>query len=359
LEFKINKTSLELLINQLQNFLEKKDLSQITSCVLFEAKDDKLKTKATDYEIGISLLISNIEILEEGSVAFSGKKLFDIIKNFKNEEIIIKTIDDQVMIKQNRTTLKLPYMKSDEFPEFPNKENKKVLNIKNYDISNILKVISYSIDNNNTKYELNGMLLSVKDDKVSFISTDSKRLTVSNIDNPNSDEVHKIIIPKKTINEIIKLFSKDINIFFNKTYLIIEKNNIFFFSKLINGTYPDFERMIPQEYKYKIRLDKKELIENINIIQSVSLDIKMIFKENKILFENLNNKNIEAKTEMGIDNTSFDEESFIAINGKFILDFIQNIEEDSILFKFTDQEKPIEIEAKETRVVIMTIKEFN
>ena len=359
MELKINKISLEILVNQLQSFLEKKDFSQITSCIFFEAKENKLIAKATDYEIGISMSISNIDIIKEGTVAFSGKKIFDIVKNFQEDDIIIKLVENQAIIKQNKTVFKLPSMISEEFPYFPNKENKKILSIKDFDISNVLKVINCSIDNNNAKYELNGMLLDIKENDISFMSTDTKRLTISKIKNDNKEEIHRIIIPKKTVNEIIKLFSKDINLFFDKTYLVIEKNNVYFYSKLINGKYPDFEKMIPEEYKHKVILNKKTFMDSINIIQPISMNIKMIFRENKIFFENLDNINIEAKTELELENVNFENDIVIPINGKYILDFIHNIEYDSLIFKFTDSEKPIEIEANNIKTVIMTIKEFN
>lgn len=352
----INKSTLETIANQVQNFLEKKDLSQITSHIYLEAKEDKLIILATDYEIGIKLETNNITIENVGKATINGKKLLEIVKNFKNEDINIEKNEDEIIIKQNRIKFKLPSMIAEEFPIFPNKENKKLLEIKDEDISEIFKIVNQSIDNNNVKYELNGMLLKVEEENIHFISTDTKRLTMSLIKQTNNKETYNIIIPKKAIYEIIKLFSKEINIFFDDKTFIIEKNNIFFYSKLINGKYPDIDRIIPTEFKYEINLIKEDIINSINIINTVSDKVKMEFKNNLITFKNLDNLNIEAKTELEIEN---DFNLTLHLNGKYILDFLHTINEDVFNMKIVDSNSPIVIESKNNKAVIMIIKEYN
>ena len=356
MEITINKVTLETILNQIQNFLEKKDLSQITSHILLEINNENLIISATDYEIGLKVKTNNISIKKEGKTTISGKKLLDIIKNFKNEDISIKSQDNETIIKQNRIKFKLPSMITEEFPQFPNKENKNILEIKENDISDIFKIVNNSIDLNNAKYELNGMLLKVNDNNISFISTDTKRLTISEIQNLENKEIHNIIISKKTVNEIIKIFSKEINLFFDNTTLIIEKNNFFFYSKLINVKYPDIEKIIPKEFNYETNLIKNDFINSINIIQSISNNIKIFFKKDCIYFENLENLNMEAKTQLEIKS---DFEISISINGKYILDFLHSIEEDTFNIKMIDSDSPIVLESNNNKVIIMTIKEFN
>ena len=352
----INKLTLETISNQIQNFLEKKDLSQITSHILLEAFEDKLIIMATDYEIGLKIETKNVNIIESGKSTINGKKILEIIKNFKNEDINIEKIDDKIMIKQNRIKFKLPSMATEEFPIFPNKENKKMLEIKDNDISEIFKIVNQSIDNNNIKYELNGMLLKSEEESINFISSDTKRLTISSIAQTNNKEIHNIIIPKKAINETIKLFSKEINLFFDNKTIIIEKNNTFFYSKLINGKFPDIERIIPNDYNYEINLVKEDIINSINIINTVSNKIKLTFTNDLITFENLENLNIEAKTQLDIKN-NFD--IVLQLNGKYILDFLYTIKEDIFNIKIKDSNSPIVLESKNNKVIIMIIKEYN
>jgi DNA polymerase-3 subunit beta len=355
MNFIINKTTLETISNQVQNFLEKKDLSQITSHILLEVINDKLIIMATDYEIGIKLETNNIIIKENGKATINGKKLLEIVKNFKNEDISIEKKEDEIIIKQNRIKFKLPSMIAEEFPIFPNKENKKVLEIKDDDISEIFKIVNQSIDNNNVKYELNGMLLKAEEENIHFISTDTKRLTVSLIKQINNQEIHNIIIPKKAVYEIIKLFSKEINIIFDNKTFIIEKNNIFFYSKLINGTYPDVDKIIPSNFNYEINLVKEDIINAINIINTVSDKVKIEFKNNLITFENIENLNIEAKTQLDLEN-NFD--ISLRLNGKYILDFLYTIKEDIFTMKIVDSKSAILLESKNNKVVIMVIKEY-
>lgn len=356
MKFIINKTTIETISNQTQNFLEKKDLSQITSHILLDIRDNKLIVMATDYEIGIKLETNNVTIESVGKATINGKKLLDIIKNFKDEDISIEKNEDEIIIKQNRIKFKLPSMIAEEFPIFPNKENKKILEIKNDDISEIFKIVNQSIDNNNIKYEFNGMLLKVEENNISFLSTDTKRLTISKIVQENNKEIYNIIIPKKAVLEIIRLFSKEINLFFDDKTFIIEKNNVFFYSKLINGSYPDVDKIIPNEFNYELNLIKEDIINSINIISTVSDKIKMEFKNNLITFRNLENLNIEAKTQIEVEN-NFD--ISLHLNGRYILDFLHTINEDVFDIKIKDSDSSILLESKNNKVVIMTIKEYN
>lgn len=252
----VTKQLIESVLINMQPFLEKKDATQITSHIYLEAKNNICTIKATNSEIGLIIQIENVDIEEEGSITANGKRLLDIIRILKDEEIILERQKDNLNIKQNKSRFKLPIFNPNNFPTFPNIENKSQITLNSINLIKGLKYISPSIDNNNPKFELNGALLNIQENITELVGTDTRRLAVASIKNRSKDEI-SIIIPKKAIMEIQKLFIDQIEIYYDETNLIIVNNNYFFFTRLINGNYPDYQRIIPKDIKYSILLPKK------------------------------------------------------------------------------------------------------
>ncbi len=216
MRFVITKNIFENVVASMQPFLEKKDSSSITSHIYLEIDNAKLIIKATDYEIGLESHIDNISDMVEGKTTVNGSNLLGIIKRLKNEELIIEASNNNLIIKQNKSTFKLPTYDANEYPSLNKSENLKELSITTINFINCIRKITPSIDNNNPKFELNGALLDIKSQKINFVSTDTRRLAVSYLQNITNQE-SQFIIPKKAIVEIQKLFLDDAKIFYDDT----------------------------------------------------------------------------------------------------------------------------------------------
>ncbi len=353
MKFVINKSVLEnMLINTLP-YLEKKDLSQITSHILITAFEDTLDIKSTDFEIGIEIHSKNLKINEPGTATANGKKLFDIIKILKDDEVTLETINDYLYIKQKHSKFKLPMFNPSEFPEFPEIVNKPRFDINSSNLVRSIKKIAPAIDTNNPKFELNGALIDIKESYINIVATDTKRLAIVKIENSNEKDI-SLIIPKKAISEIQKIFFDEIEIYYDENTLIAKSSNFTFFTKLINGKYPDYERIIPKEMDKKILLNRDKIIEAIKQIWVVSQEIKVTFKPEIIVFESLNESNIEAKTEIEI-NTGLEEDITLAVNSKHIIDFLTNIEKNSFTLGYNDSTLPFTLESENFLTIIMPI----
>ena len=316
----ISKSVLENILVHVQPFLEKKDTSQITSHVYFEARANGLIVKATDYEIGLMIESAKATINESGKITANGKKMLDIIRILKDGEVILETQGNMIHIQQGNSNFKLPTFNSDEFPLFPGLENKSKIEINSQLLIESLKKITPATDNNNPKYELNGALIDIQDNMINFVSTDTRRLALVHIDKQNSEEL-SLIVPKKAVVEIQKLFFEDIEIFYDNTYLIIRSQQYSFFTKLINGKFPDYTRIIPKEITNTLVLPKGTMIDAIKQITTISTDMKITFEGEMIRFESLSDDNIEAKTEIQ-HSTGFGSPFVLAVNSRYILDFI-------------------------------------
>lgn len=349
----ISKTVLETILLNAQPFLEKKDLSQITSHILIEAKNSSFEVKASDYEIGLTFQSNLIRIQDEGSATANGKKLLDIIKSLKDEEVILETIRDNLYIKQRNSKFKLPMFNPEEFPEFPTILEKPKFDIDSKNFIRAIKKISPAIDSNNPKYELNGALIDIKESFINLVGTDTKRLSIIRL-NTTSDENISIIIPKKAISEMQKLFNDEIEIFYDETTLIAKSDNFTFFTKLINGKFPDYDRIIPSEMNFRIQLPKDKMVDSIRQISIISNELKLTFKPEKIVFESLNDENIEAKTEIELV-TGLNEEIVLGLNSRFILDFLSSVKEQNFSLGYNDSTLPFMLSSENFRTIIMPI----
>ena len=353
MKIEINKNVLEHMLINCQNFLDKKDSSSITSHVLLESSNNNFKIKATDYEIGIAMQTTNYKVKEDGKASANGKKLLNIIKVLKDDDISLEIENDSLHIKQGKSKFKLPMFNPEEYPEFPTTEGKAKFEIQPLDFLQSIKKITPAIDNNNPKYELNGALIDLKEGKVNFVATDTKRLALTTIEKEIEKEI-ALIIPKKAINEIQKLFFDEMSIYYDENLFLIQSENFIFYTKLINGKYPDYQRIIPTSVKYELTINREKMIDNLKKISIVSNEMKITFSNDVIIFESLNEDNIEAKTELNYI-CDLSESIFLNINSRHLLDFLANIDENEFTLQYNDSTLPFLLKSKNLKTIVMPI----
>jgi len=353
MKIKAKKQIIESILINLQPFLEKKDASQITSHILFKNQNDKCLVKASDSEIGLKIVTDNIEIEKEGSFTANGKKLLDIIRILKDDEITLELQESTLIIKQKQSKFKLPTFDANAYPKFPTSEEKPQITLDSLALIQNLKKISPAIDTNNPKFELNGALINIKTDSTDLVSTDTRRLAIASIPGNNAQTL-ELIVPKKAILEIQKLFLDEITIHFDETNLIISNDNYYFYTRLINGKFPDYERIIPQTIKHQVTLPKKEMIDSIKMITTISQEIKITLLSHSIIFNSLSADNVEAKTEIELS-TGLDEKFELSFNSKYLLDFISQTNKNEFTIQFNEPSLPFIVKDDNFITIIMPI----
>ncbi len=353
MKIRAQKQIIESILINLQPFLEKKDASQITSHLLFTTQGDKCIIKATDGEIGLKITTDQIEIDHTGSFTAHGKKLLDIVRILKDDEIVLEILDNTLIIKQKHSKFKLPTFDANAYPSFPGIDEKPQISLDSLSLIQNLKKISPAIDTNNPKFELNGALINIKEDATDLVGTDTRRLAIATINNTNAQAL-SLIVPKKAILEIQKLFLDQINIYYDETNLIITNENYFFFTRLINGKFPDYERIIPASTKHQITLPKKEMIDAIKMVTTISHEIKMTLLADSIIFHSLSTDNVEAKTEIELS-TNLSDKFEISFNSRYILDFISQVDKNDFLIAFNEPSLPFVVKSDNFMTIIMPI----
>jgi len=349
----MGKQVIESILINLQPFLEKKDATQITSHIYFSTHHDKCIIKATDLEIGLEITTSHVTIEESGSCTVNGKKLLDIIRIMRDDEIVLELVDDTLIVSQKKSKFKLPTFDANAYPHFPSIDEKPQITLDSLKLIGGLKKISLAIDTNNPKYELNGALINIKNQSTDLVGTDTRRLAITTIESNNNAEL-SLIVPKKAILEIQKLFLDKITIFYDETNIIIKNNDYYFYSRLISGKYPDYQRIIPANLKQTIVLPKKEMIDSIKMITTISQDIRMELSPDKILFHSLSSDNVEAKTELEIA-TMLEETFILNINSRYLLDFISQTDSGTFSMGINEVNLPFVVSDGNFKTIIMPI----
>jgi DNA polymerase-3 subunit beta len=348
----LEKIILEKILINTQPFIEKKDLSQITSHIYIQAKDNQVFIKATDFEIGIQLNTTKVTISEEGEATANGKKILDIIKHLQSKDILLYTKSSFLIIEQDNAQFKVPMFTPSEFPNFPKVIQKNKININQTNFIKGLRQAMPSVDTNNPKYELNGTLINFTENHYDIVSTDTKRLSIINF-KESIGKNESIIIPKKSSIELQKIIHQDSKLFFDKTNLIIQNDNIFFFTKLINGEYPKYERIIPTNIKHTITLPKKDILDALQMIASLSTIVIIKFQQNTIKFTTSIEAQSQAKVDIDIK-TNLDAFN-LNVNIRYITDFLHTIEEDTFEIQLNEENLPFIISSNNYKKIIMPV----
>lgn len=336
---------------------------------LIETFDNKIKLSATNLELAVISFISG-KIIENGGITIPFDVFNSIINNLQNERINIEVNGDKILIKTDNYEAEINGIKKDDFPIIPKiKNNNSYIEIQN----SVLKDIFISVVNSITKDgkpEFNGILCDYQNSIIKFISTDTFRLSEKTILNnhfkSNINNAFKVIIPSKTINEVIKetQLNEDgkMNIFFDQTQIAFKNENTEIISRLINGEFPEYQQIIPKSYEIEIILNKNELINAVKLVGIFTdrlNEIKLITKENLKNVEIFSHNNIFGANKYLIPAKIKGEPIEVVFNWKFLLDGIKNITSENIFLGLNNSNKPAIIKSSEDTsyfYILMPIK---
>jgi len=362
MQFKIEKEIFLKALGQVQGIIEKKHTIPILANVHIYASNNQITLTATDLEIGVRSNFST-QVLKEGKITVSAKKLFEIIRELPDREILFTAKENcWIEINCEKSVFNLVGLASDEYPKFPDIKSDNLLNISSTILNEMIDKTIFSISNDETKYNLNGIFLKYESNKISMISTDGHRLSYSysNISDDFKIFEKGLILPKKGIYELRKIISKDnenlkIGVVDNN-FTIIDENTVLIM-RLVDGEFPDYKRVIPEKCETTSIINKEEFFHALKRISILSSEktkgIKISFEKNKAVLTSSNPDLGDAKEE--IDITYSGPDISIGFNSRYILDILQAIDENFIEFHLKDNLSPGMIEPEKNKKFISVI----
>jgi len=350
MKFSFDKEAILKEISIAQEIISSKNAISILSNIYLEAADNGLIIKATDRNVNFKTVVP-VNVIEPGATTVYGDLFFRIISSFSHDEIEFSQKDNIAVIKPvNKNTPKhqLKIIVSDKFPEFPVSAGSSFdMAIK--DFKDMIKQSIFAVSDDETRYFMNGVYLEKNGDKISMVATDGRRLAYvgKNADSKIAD-FSGIIIPPKVLNIIFKRSGEEglINISINDKMIFIKFASYEFSSVLIEGMFPNYKKVIPENQEFNIVIKREEMISALrqvsNTVEKKSHRIYLGISPGKMAV--YSEEGEHGKTDDEIPCRYDGEELTIALNYRYLDEPFRIMDEDEIKINFTSANKAITIE---------------
>lgn len=283
MKFTISKESFQQAIQQVQHVVSTRTTLAILSNVLLRAKDGTLELTTTDLDVGVTCTVA-AEVIEEGATTLPARRLATIVRELPAEDIEI-SVDEKntASIRSGPSFFKVLGLTSEEFPALPRFDEAREFKIDQAVLRDCLRKTSYAISTDETRYVLNGILFSFKNNALTMVATDGRRLAMveQELEFPQSQEID-IIVPTKAVNELARLLndSGDVIIRVTGSQVGFDLRDSLLISKLIDGNYPNYRQVIPGEAKERIALDREGFLKAISRVSLLASE-----KSNSVKFQ--------------------------------------------------------------------------
>lgn len=357
----IERNELLNVLKHVTGVVEKRNTIPVLSNILINATKEAVSFVATDMEIEINECVSaNVEI--DGSITVPAQTLFDIARKLNSDDVTIQSEENgHVSVFSGRSRFKLSQLPVSDFPIMDGNKWDCHFKISASDFVSMIDRVRFAMSSDEVRYYLNGVYIHSTGDKIKCVATDSHRLAVSSTQKPEGFELEKgVIVPRKTVNEVQKILSEtntDITISINQNKIGFMIGDTFIQSKLIDGTYPDYDRIIPQTNDKVLTIDVSSFVGSVDRVSTVSNEktraIKLELMPHEISISSSSNGSTAKDT---IDATFEGEPMDIGFNSKYLLELFQNIVDKKASVMIGSSNGPIVIEDESALFVLMPMR---
>jgi len=336
-------------LQAVQNVVSTRTTLPILSNVLIRAEGSHVEFTATDLDVTVACKVE-AKVVKPGATTLPVKKLFGIVRELTGE-IEIETDDKNLSsIRSGSSFFKIHGLAADEFPPLPKfKDDKKVAQPQE-NIRAMIRKTSFAVSTDESRYVLNGIFISLKEGKMTFVATDGRRLALVDEEVDISEKsAGEFIVPAKAINELNRLLQDkgDVEIKFgeNQASFALKNENgfsVLLITKLIEGNYPNYRQVIPGEAKERIGVGREELVQALRRAEIMTSEkansVKLSFGKN-VLTITANSPEVgEARETMAINYKG--KELAIAFNPRYLIDPLNALTEDEVFIELIDELSP-------------------
>lgn len=368
MKFNLVKETLLDILTDINAIVDRKTTVPIISHVYIEATADQLWLKGTDTEVTLAASVpANIDV--PGSITVPAGKFLDVIKHMPNGMFINCHLDEtQFHIQAGKSRFKLATLPAEDFPTLESSDSKTTININSQNLHQAMQKVKFSMAVQDVRYFLNGMYLRTlgEGNNLHAVSTDGHRLSCAlTHTNGDNDSDYGIILPKKAVNELIKLtgrFDKPLDLKLSDKQLNLELANYHFTTNLIDGQFPNYEQVIPEYQSQPVIISRLAFLEALQRAKVLLIDrhdgIQLTFDEHELSLAARNQDNETANETLEIIN-SRNERIEAGFNINYLIDAVSNLEGENIQMHFEDGESPCLITSKDDeniRYIIMPMR---
>ena len=358
---KFDKTELTAALQPVLSVVERRNSLPILLNVLIKFEGNHATFTTSDVEIQISsTILKERNHKEDFEITVSARKLYEISKSLSEAIPISLSLEqEKLIVTQKGSRFSLQTIKANEFPLIdPGETNTVELTLKSTDIKQLLDSVAFSMAVQDVRYYLNGLFLKIDGKDLIAVTTDGHRLCFNKMSVKAPVEYNgaiSCIIPRKAVIEIQKIINseKNIEIKFSiyQNFLRVSFPGKVLITKLIEGNYPDYQKVIPQDSKNKVVFSKDELLEKLNRLSILTSDkyrgIRIMLSGEKVLMKSNNADQEEAAEELFTEEGSG--ELDIGFNVTYLIEALNNIKTDKIGFSFNDSQSSAVITDSENK----------
>ncbi|MDR3560962.1 MAG: DNA polymerase III subunit beta [Negativicutes bacterium] len=359
-----SKERLQYAVQTVQKAIATKTPLPILTGIYLVAKDNILELQATDYEVGISCTIE-ADIEEPGAVVISGRYFQEMVRKLPGESVAISSSQEDRTIKiiSNNSQFNLLSLPPEEFPVLKAISSENSISIKDNILRELIRKTIFACANDEARPIFTGALLEVDGDEIRMVATNTHRLALKREQITASGTNIKMIIPAKILQELARLLANDethdVNLSWQKNQVGIAFNNVFINSRLIEGQFPDYNKVIPTTYSTTVRINNDLFLDAVERVSLLAREgeynvVKFHFQKENVVITS-NNPDIGKAYEMVPAQTTGNDVE-IAFNAKYVSDIVKNIDSDEILFSLNNSLSPANIKpwTDETYTYIIT-----
>lgn len=347
MKFFCEKSSILREISVAHEIISSKNVLSILSNILLEVSDNKLVVKATDLKVNYESVIP-VETEEPGTTTVFCEKFLNILRSLPEEKILFNMKGDFLHITNNDNSInfQLNTINPEKFPEIQDIDSSRYFEFPQKDFISMISQTIFSVSDDETRYFMNGSFLEKVEDKLVMVATDGKRLSyISKVINDSIPDFNGIIIPPKVLTMIKKLASGEGNLFLavsDKT-LYIKFDNQKLSSTLIEGQFPNYNRVIPENQKFKMIIKKEDFM---NALKRVSILAEQRSKRIYLSTEKGKLKLKSEESDIGLAqeeiNCQYDgDELVFALNYVYLIDPLREMDQQMISINFSEAGKAI------------------
>ena len=345
MKFSVAKDKLLEGLQTVQNVVSTRTTLPILSNVLIRAENGALHFTTNDLDVGMSCSVE-AKIEKPGGTTIPARRLASIVKELPASEVSVE-VDGKNVASLNcgPSFFKMNCLPEDEFPALPKLEKAKAFTLQQKVLKDALRKTSYGISTDETRYVLNGILFSFKENKLTLVATDGRRLALVDLEAefPRSNEVD-VVIPAKCITELQRVLGEegDVKLAVGENHVSFEAGGKLLVSKLIEGNYPNYRQVIPAESRERITIERELLLNAVRRVSLLSSEksnsVKLIFTKNNLEIAANTPEIGEAHESLAIN---FKGKDFsVAFNPGFLQDPLRALTEEEIYLEVSDEMSP-------------------
>lgn len=353
MKVKVKKDELYKKLLDVQGIVERKSSIPSVNHILFVAESDKTLISATDLETVLKQNIQ-LEIVSPGSICIPARKLFEIVKEVNGEITLTLEEANRLKVKCGNVKAVLSCLPSSEFPPWPQFNNLLSVEMSPQILKEAIDKTHYAVGDTETKQVLNGLLFHIfPQGRINFVGTDSRRLAVysSNVMHKIEEE-KQLVVSKKAIGELRKFLNPDdnnlIQISIGKNHVYFKIKDIHYLTRLIEGSYPVYEQVIPKDNLIEAMFSKEAILKSLKVVSVMSNEksstVTFNFEEGRLSLFSSNPDVGECKDELELYYKG--EPMSLLFSARYLIEAIQPISDENVVMKINANNKPVLIQGQ-------------